>query len=1168
MRKTVLSISIFVFCWIWFILSPSWASAQSYPEVNTSPTYSGRATDNRNYNPKPDGWTPVNQDHNLYEEGWNPGYDPGPKPYLGNIVNTPNSGPVCNPYLVNAQIRGPKSFPVTLCGFSASPGQPVHAPQTCQGPWMVVYADEGFITLQANTSDCMEGAPCPAGTGYGVHIDGLRVNPALLAQYRADNPNGLRSGHLPTVKPNEVIGTADGNEVRVTVRDSGDFMDPRAKRDWWEEMDWSNCTRVLSTRYGVIGISKKRSPDDYENICQRINYATGPQNSEMSIYTNKNGNSQPEMRTNANFDLSSMSRGVHCGDTKSEPLVLTETSSFDINEGLPDGICKDTWWSGEIQFNYNNETNNFRLPFAQELADHWAGTLDAEHMQEEDINKLFALAYPVYDINDTSADIRRKSSDSATASAEIKRRQGVLKALLPAETQDKLKCSFVRFVQKKLGSNGGTLYKDFAIEGTKLADIPCPPTVDNLKASLSEYEDWYRIWGSKWSKMALFPNERSIGDLRFDICGSKTHYLSLLYPEMFRLGLAANELFKIFTDKAGIDRYYLGYNDLQNMKLPVDQNPILTANLGASLPVESTLAQTAPATNTVPTASAPKTSSPSVLQRLVSFLKSALPVVKNALAQTIEKYNPLRGNNNGKLLAQGCVALEPHVEVVSENPFNYALVVTRTSCAPPGILGDIEIYSNNNNGYHAESMPGNELRYLQTYPGADSFMPKVNSTEELSKLSWNLVGKRLPEGYKIAGIGFSYNGPVSPGTPGAPGGPGGPSENKCDTPTCSDTCSLCPKAQLFPSDNTLWPQSYPKGHMLIGTEWTGSGYSEGPEDAVHYNYAIPAWDGTYEGIEKVPGCQYKECREDDENCARDYCFTDHGCGHIDCTSVHKRVIDITNELPFAASIWRQGFEVDNGIEKFCYNQCIKGGGKTDDCKSFCKIPSGFFNIFKPKCDPSDPACPGYKAGKTDSFVGCTTDEKYVFDNQGDFGDNPGASYLTYTFSPTFGYEARQFSKDVTVTQKSPGVNENALVLFYKMGGMCNTNKWVTEKALNPASIGGTPESTGNLIITPLSGPCKGKVLDANKYYNKDTCKETVEAACCKNLISIYENDARSKSTDEDTRKQAAKDAVWTCDERDNCYPESCPPYSTERDNGWCGKFVILYGDKKGSEFAK
>ncbi len=1143
MRKTVLFLSIFVFCWIWFFLSPSLVSAQTYPEVNTSPTYNGRAADNRNYNPKPDGWQPVNEDHNLYEEGWNSGYDPGPKPYLGNIVNTPDSGPVCNTYLVNAQIRGPKSFPVTLCGFSASPGQAVHAPQTCGGPWMVVYADEGFITLQANTSDCMEGSPCPAGTGYGVHIDGLRVNPALLAQYRADNPNGLRSGHLPIVKPDEVIGTADGGEVRVTVRDNGDFMDPRAKRDWWEVMDWSNCTRTLANRYGAIGISKKRSPDDNEIVCQRIVYETSTTGKGESIYTDKNGISQPEMRTDANFDFTALSRGVHCGATKSEPLVLTETSSFDINEGLPDGICKDTWWTGEIQFNYNNEENNFRLPFAQELGDHWAGTLDAEHMKEEDINKLFALAYPIYDIDDTAASVRRKSLDSATASAEIKRRQGVLKALLPTETQDKLKCSFVRFVQKKLNSNGGTLYKDFAIEGTKITDIPCPPTVDNLKATPSEYDSWYRTWGSKWSKMGLFPNERSIGDLRFDVCGSKTYYASLNYPEMFRLGLATNELYKIFTDKAGQDRYYLGYNDLQNMKLPVDKNPILTANLGASLPVESTLAG-----NNLPSPEPEEKKElgeisvnlGKVLGKVTSLFQSVIPTVKNALAQTV-----------GSLLAQ---ADSFHIEVTSDGSGNITVKFVSDGCD-----GDIRLDRNGAmvagiNGWNVKMGPfvygpqytggavqvGNGQCSSVTYTGVIVNGPR-SCGGQTSSVSCNFC--RDANGDLSSDCGVT-------GPPG-PGGPGGPSENKCDTPTCTPSCSLCPKSQLFPSDNTLWPESYPKGHMVVGVVWDGSGYPENPDDAIHYNYEIPPWDGTYDGIEKVPGCQYKECREDDENCARDYCFTDHGCGHIDCTKVHERVIDITNELPFAASIWRQGFEVDNGIEKFCYNQCIKSGAKVTDCKATCKIPSGFFNIFKPKCDPGDPACPGYNAGKTAGFVGCTTDEQYVFDKEGDFGDNPGASYLTYTFSPTFGYEPRQFTKDVTVTQKSPGVDENAKVLFYRMGGMCNTNKWVTEKVLNPASAGANPESTGNLILTPVSGPCKGKVIEANKYYdiglNGEKCEEDIEPDCCKG--PDFQND------------------TMTCPWPERAHCRNCPGDTSKVYSTKCGWSISTGAVVKGSDLA-
>ncbi len=1142
MRKTVQVLSffgLFVICYLLFVI-PVYA----WEDVSTEDTYSGRAADDGNLNPKKDGWTPWNADHNLYMLDWDEGYDPGPKPYLGNIVNTPNSGPVCNPYRVNAQTRGPKSSDVTMCGFSTSPGQAVHAPQTCQYPWLVVYADENFITLEVGTSDF---AQWDTGifNGYVVHIDGLRVDQSLLDLYRKDNPGGLRSGRLPIVKPNDIIGTAAGSEVRVSVRDNGDFMDPRSQRDWWEEMDWSQCKQILSTRYGITGVNKKRNPDEFEGICQRISYASGPDNPDVPIYTDKNGQSQPEMRTDAdaNFDFSAKSRGVHCGTAKSQPLVLTEVSPFDIKEGVPDGICKDTWWSGEIQFNYSNETNNFRIPFAQEMADHWAGTLDAEHMKESDIDSLFAAAYPVFNLDDTPDAIHKKVRATATASAEIKRRQGVLRALLPKESQDTLKCSFVRFVQKKLSSNGGTLYKDFKIEGTRLADIPCPPSVDNKKLTTAspEYLAWQKDWASKWQKMGLIPNEKSIGDLDFRVCGDRSYYLSIHYPEVFRLGLAANELYKIFTDKKGLERYYLANNDLNNMKLPVDKNPILTANLGASLPTEPTIAQTQdnlpncsqpinpPANTNIQPSSSPLpntqpnniklSSSNTVFANLISFVQNSLPKVGSAFAQTIDKLNPLK-DKTVKLLAQagGCFSLSATVSprTNADGSIDVDFVLHVNGIVHKG--GHFQIFANGSRATQLARIltPGGVINISSSDIGGPIHLAPGQCTVNFSvKIDeCNELGNQEYYSCDIC------TGECNIGNVIIPPGPGGP-ETKCDTPTCNASCSLCPRAQLYPSDDALWPQSYPKGHMLLGTTWTGSGYSEGPKDAIHYKYTIPAWDGTYDGIQDVPGCQYKECREDDKNCARDYCFEGHGCGHIDCGKVHDRVIDIYNEVPFMASVWRQTAESDNGVEKFCYNQCIKGKGTPERCRNSCTIPSGFFNIFKPKCDPNDPTCPSYGAASSnpncyddciakkntpteckaacpapEGFIGCTTKEKYVFDAEGDFGDNPGASYLTYTFSPRFGSEARQFNEGVTVTQKSPGTNENAKVLFYKMGGLCNTNKWVGEKYLNPGTGEGSSFSTG-MGVTPTSGPCKGKRITLDEYYDKDNCGQAdPEPICC------------------------------------------------------------------------
>lgn len=89
----------------------------------------------------------------------------------------------------------------------------------------VLYADESRITL-AYTRDGT------VAQGYAVHLDGLCVDPNLLAAYRT--ANGAGRGALPALHSNQALGVAMGSEVRVAVRDRGSFLDPRSRKDWWQ----------------------------------------------------------------------------------------------------------------------------------------------------------------------------------------------------------------------------------------------------------------------------------------------------------------------------------------------------------------------------------------------------------------------------------------------------------------------------------------------------------------------------------------------------------------------------------------------------------------------------------------------------------------------------------------------------------------------------------------------------------------------------------------------------------------------------------------------------------------------------------------------------------------------------------------------------------------------
>ncbi len=127
--------------------------------------------------------------------------------------------------------KGPPitKWPVTLIGLSASPGDQVKVPDSGYdvgggNDAMVLYADVNTLTLKYTREDNIT-------PGYAVHIHDFCTDPNLLALYNQLNSAGR--SNLPTIKGNQAIGTATSNEVKVAIRDSGEFMDPRSDKDWW-----------------------------------------------------------------------------------------------------------------------------------------------------------------------------------------------------------------------------------------------------------------------------------------------------------------------------------------------------------------------------------------------------------------------------------------------------------------------------------------------------------------------------------------------------------------------------------------------------------------------------------------------------------------------------------------------------------------------------------------------------------------------------------------------------------------------------------------------------------------------------------------------------------------------------------------------------------------------
>lgn len=121
-------------------------------------------------------------------------------------------------------------YPVTLIEMATTPGEPLaipsRGPDILDGVYraMVLYAAPTRLTIAYTRDDT------PA-LGYLVHLEDLAVAPQLVSLYEQLNAAGRH--RLPGLRNGEVVGEAAGESVKLAIRDTGMFMDPRSCKDWW-----------------------------------------------------------------------------------------------------------------------------------------------------------------------------------------------------------------------------------------------------------------------------------------------------------------------------------------------------------------------------------------------------------------------------------------------------------------------------------------------------------------------------------------------------------------------------------------------------------------------------------------------------------------------------------------------------------------------------------------------------------------------------------------------------------------------------------------------------------------------------------------------------------------------------------------------------------------------
>ncbi len=220
-------------------------SSNSYNNVHTDTSsgdmpVNGDPANSPEINLRLRGFGPVNESPTLISRNGNAyGLDNQMPPQISTLYGGPVPQ-IAKTYVVyewdfqNNKSLAPQqatpNYKVHLVGLQATPGQKLvgltagRKIDSAGDVFMVMYATKTDITFTHSPSDSLLG-------GYLFYFVDLCVDPNLLAAYQKDNAVGR--SNLPVVATGQEFGTAGNTDVKVGIRDTMSFVDPRYKQDWW-----------------------------------------------------------------------------------------------------------------------------------------------------------------------------------------------------------------------------------------------------------------------------------------------------------------------------------------------------------------------------------------------------------------------------------------------------------------------------------------------------------------------------------------------------------------------------------------------------------------------------------------------------------------------------------------------------------------------------------------------------------------------------------------------------------------------------------------------------------------------------------------------------------------------------------------------------------------------
>ena len=127
------------------------------------------------------------------------------------------AGPIESPEVTFMEVKARPDEILTLPASGYEIGEGYEA--------LVLYAEWTRITLKYTRNDNVI-------SGYTLHLENVCIEPGLLQLYQTLDAAGR--GQLPALRTGQPFARARSETVGLAIRDTGRFMDPRSRKDWWK----------------------------------------------------------------------------------------------------------------------------------------------------------------------------------------------------------------------------------------------------------------------------------------------------------------------------------------------------------------------------------------------------------------------------------------------------------------------------------------------------------------------------------------------------------------------------------------------------------------------------------------------------------------------------------------------------------------------------------------------------------------------------------------------------------------------------------------------------------------------------------------------------------------------------------------------------------------------